>query len=86
MTKVSLPGFRATFEALFVLNYWSKEFPLSAVANHFESLCESNTIDAIVLLNLPLLSYTVPAEITFEVFLDSPKTKCMCHWKQGLLR
>ena len=37
--RASFFGFRQTFEALIVLNYWLKESPLSAIANHFEFRC-----------------------------------------------
>ena len=33
-------AFEATFTALFVLIYWLREFPLSAVANSFEQRCQ----------------------------------------------
>ena len=47
-------GFRDTFAALIVLNYWLREFPLFAVANRFELKCESKATNASVLQNLPL--------------------------------
>ena len=34
---------------LFVLNYWLREFRLSATANHLELQCQSKATDAIVL-------------------------------------
>ena len=37
----SLPyWFLGNFAAMFVLNYWLREFPLSAIANRFEWRCE----------------------------------------------
>ena len=39
---------------VFVLIYWLREFPLSAVANHFELKCQSRATVAIVLQNLSL--------------------------------
>ena len=33
-------GFGATFAAVFVLIYWLREFPLSAVTNRFELRCQ----------------------------------------------
>ena len=37
----SLPyWFQGDFAAVFVLNYWLREFPLSAFANRFELRCE----------------------------------------------
>ena len=38
--SASFLGFTETFVALFVLNYWLREFPLSAIANRFEFLCQ----------------------------------------------
>ena len=38
-------NFGATPDALFPLNYWLREFPLSAVVNRFEFLCESKEAD-----------------------------------------
>ena len=57
--QASYLGFRATFAALFVLNYWLREFLLSAIANRFELRCQSKATVAIVLQNLSLLN-TVP--------------------------
>ena len=34
--RVSYLGFRETFAALFVLSYWSRVIPLSAIGNRFE--------------------------------------------------
>ena len=48
-------GFRANFAALFILNFWLREFPLSAVANSFESQCQSKGANAIFLQNLSFL-------------------------------
>ena len=46
------------FAALFVLNYRSREFPLSAVADRFELRCQSKAADAIVLQRLvPVFVY-----------------------------
>ena len=43
----SLPYcFQSNFHG-FVLNYWLREFPLSANANRFELRCQSNATDAI---------------------------------------
>ena len=53
--QASCLGFTATFADLFVLNYWSREFLLSAIANRFELRCQSKATDAIVLQNLSLL-------------------------------
>ena len=51
----SLPyWFQGNFAAMFVLNYWLREFLLSAFANRFE-LVRTKATDAIVLQNLPLL-------------------------------
>ena len=45
----SLPyWFQGNFAAMFVLNYWLREFLLSAFADHFELRCESKKQDAIV--------------------------------------
>ena len=39
--RESLPyWFQGNFAAMFVLNYWLREFPLSALANRFELRCE----------------------------------------------
>ena len=35
-TELCTTSFGATFAAVFVLNYWLREFPLSAFANRFE--------------------------------------------------
>ena len=43
---------RPTDAALFALNYWLREFLLSAVADRFESQCQSNAADAVVFQNL----------------------------------
>ena len=37
--RASFPGFRET-AALFVLNYWLREFPLSTIENVFEFGCQ----------------------------------------------
>ena len=37
--RVCPTGFGASFAAMFVLNYWLREFPLSVVANRFELRC-----------------------------------------------
>ena len=52
--RASYLGFKETFAALFVLNCWLREFPLSAIASRVELRCQSNTTVAIVLQNLPL--------------------------------
>ena len=53
-------SFKATFAAILVLimvlMYWLREFPLSAVDNHFELRCQSKVIDATRLQNLPLFN------------------------------
>ena len=46
-----LPGSQINFAALFVLNYWLREFPLSAIENRFESRCQQK--------QLMLLSYKI---------------------------
>ena len=43
----SLP-YRATLEALFMLNYCLREFPLPTVACRFELWCQSKAADAIL--------------------------------------
>ena len=39
--KVWPTGFGTTFASVFVLTYWLRKFPLSAVANRFELRCQS---------------------------------------------
>ena len=39
----SLPNWFQCFAALFILNYWTKEYPLSSIANCFESRCRSKS-------------------------------------------
>ena len=43
-----------TFTALFVLNYWLREFSLSMIANCFELWCQSKATNAIVLQNVSM--------------------------------
>ena len=43
-----------TFTALFVLNYWLREFSLSMIANCFELRCQSKATNAIVLQNVSM--------------------------------
>ena len=38
--RASYLGFRETFAALLVLNFWLREFPLSAATNCFEFRCQ----------------------------------------------
>ena len=57
--RASYLGFKETFAALFVLNCWLREFPLSAIANRFELRCQSKPTRAIVLPNLSLLKNPV---------------------------
>ena len=49
---VSATGFRTNVAALFALNYWLGEFPLSTVANRFDFQSQSKVTDAIVVQNL----------------------------------
>ena len=42
--REKLPGFQRNFAALFVLNYWLREFPLSAIANLFELKCQQKQL------------------------------------------
>ena len=55
----SLPYlFQGNFAAIFVLNYWLREFPLSAFANHFESRCEPKQL-MLFFYKMPLLKSTL---------------------------
>ena len=38
--RIRPTGFEATFATVFVLIYWLREFPLSAVTNRFELRCQ----------------------------------------------
>ena len=59
-------SFKLTATALFVLNYQLRESPLFAVANRFESRCQSNTADAVVFQNLSLF---ILADYSTEIML-----------------
>ena len=43
------------FALSFGLNYWLREFPLSAVTYPFQLRCQSKAADVIILHNLPFL-------------------------------
>ena len=51
--------FGATFVAVFVLIYWLREFPLFAVPNRFELMCQFKVTVAIVIQNLSLFTCSV---------------------------
>ena len=54
-------GFRATFAALFLLNFCLRELPLSSFANRFELQCQSRATDT----NKGRFSYTI-ASVAFD--------------------
>ena len=58
MHKVTVfpTGLKAIFLALFISNYWLREFLLPAVVNHFELRFQSKATDTVVLQNLSLLA------------------------------
>ncbi len=66
--RVCPTSFGETF-ALFVLNYWLREFPLSAAANGSGLRCQSNATVAIVLQSA-LVSSTVSYKNVQKVVLD----------------
>ena len=52
--RVCSVGFGEIFAAWFILNYWSREFSLSAITNGFELRCQSRATHLICLQNLSL--------------------------------
>ena len=44
-------GFRANFAALFILNYWLREFLLSLISDYFELRCQSISQRQLTLLH-----------------------------------
>ena len=56
-----LPGFQRNFAALFVLNYWFRQFPLSAIVNVFDFSCPGKQL---MLLSYKICPFCAPRDDT----------------------
>ena len=74
----SLPyWFQGNFAAMFVLNYWSREFLWSEIANRFELRCESKQL---MLLYYPLLDCSTPPPPIIEGGVILISISCLLHF------
>ena len=74
--------FQCNFAAMFDLNYWLREFPLSVFANCFELRCEPQQLMLLYYKICPCcfwqyISFFFKFEFTYEVFLAAEQIRIM---------
>ena len=78
MIRVCLPGFGATFAAVFALIYSLREFPLPAVTNCFELRCKSKQLLLLYYKISPRLNFSALNEHKFRHNSECLDPICAC--------